>query len=300
MNPHINDITVFIISAGEDTTTACEEALANQDCTFTIKHIRDTFPMSSAFQRMPDECDTKYFIQVDSDMILKSHAIQSLYNGIKHTTFMTYMAFGQLYEEDIGISGAVKCWKSSLFKYFKFKDCRTVDRNLYRRTLWIGLRRKDMRQILGFHIARQSSFTRYLKTKSDIEKRRFLKVSHKRHDVRLLNTSIEGLPVTRHELFGALLGVLTTKERLVRSKDTSLEIQRYDELLNYLGLNQSLPEVIKLEVDIPDLKKLFYKSYREISSNYNHTKLALADMIIKIFGRKPIADSSGLLEILSR
>ena len=125
--------------------------------------------MSSAFQRMPDECNTRYFIQVDSDMILKPHAVQTLYKAISRSFFMIYMIGGQLYEEGIGISGAVKCWKSRLFKYFSFRDCRTVDRDVYRRTRRIGMRFKILDQILGTHVARQSSFTKYLKTKSDID-----------------------------------------------------------------------------------------------------------------------------------
>ncbi len=300
MKLQLIDLTVFIISVGEDTSDECEEALTNQDCIFTIKRIRDTFPMSSAFQRMPDECETKYFVQVDSDMILEPTAIQTLYNGIKRSLFMTYMVYGQLHEDGVGISGAVKCWKSWLFNYFQFRDCRTVDRDIYSRTRWFGLRYKGLDKILGLHHARLTPFTRYLKTKSDIEKRRFLKISYKRHDVQILNKSIDGLPETGSELFGAMLGVLTPRKRLVRSKDNRLEVQRYSSLMCHLGLNESLPEIRNLKVNITELKNLFYKSYKNISDNQDNRRLALAGMVVNIFSRKSNASSSEVLKILSR
>ena len=301
MPHHLNDITVFIISSGEDTTEECKEALANQDCTFTIKHIKDTFPMSRAFQRMPDECDTKYFVQVDSDMILKPYAVQALYNGVRKSLANTYMVFGQLYEEEIGDSGAVKCWKSWLFKYFKFRDFRTVDRDIYRRTRWFGLRYKDLRQTLGLHHSRQTLFTKYLKTKSDIEKRRFLKISPHKHDMKILNNSIEGLPESSNMLLGALLGVLTTNERLIRSKNMELENNRYRELLNFLGIEGDSAVVSDLNVKTEHLAKLFYKSYRDSNSDHNDkTKLAIADAVIKIFGRTSKANPPELIRILAK
>ncbi len=300
MKPLLNDVTVFMISSGEESTVDCERALMEQDCTFTIKHIKDTFPMSSAFQRMPDECDTRYFIQVDSDMILKPHAVQTLYKEISQSFFMTYMIAGQLYEEGLGISGAVKCWKSRLFKYFSFRDCRTVDRNLYRRTKLMGLRFKILDKILGDHMSRHSPYTEYLKTKSDIEKRRFLKIPPERHDLAILDRSIENLPSTSHELLGALVGALTPKERLARSKDAKLETARYNEILQYLGTNSDLAALNRHEVNRDDLNALFYKSYKETGSNHTGTKLALAEKVINIFGTAQSIDPLELLSIISR
>ncbi len=300
MKPHLDDITVFLISTGEETSTECEKALIEQDCSFTVKHIKDTFPMYRAFQRMPDECDTRYFLQVDSDMILKPHAVKTLYDGIKKSFPLTYMVLGQLYEDGIGISGAVKCWKKQLFNYFRFRDCRTVDRDIYRRTRMIGLRRKDLRQVLGIHVARNSSFTKYLKTKSDIEKRRFLKISPKRQDLALLNRCIENLPDTSYELLGALLGALTMKERLVRSKNIELETERYNEVMGFLGIEQECINISNIQADLSTLNNLFCKSYKDINDNHSNTKLELTSIVIKIFGSKSNANPSELLKIVTR
>jgi len=301
MKPHFDNITVFIISIGEDTTEECEEALKAQDCTFTIKYIKDTYPMSAAFQRMPDECDTKYFIQVDSDMILKSHAVQTLYNEIKKTPFMTYMVFGQLYEKGVGDSGAVKCWKRWLFNYLSFRDLRAVDRDVYRRTKWFGLRYKNLRNSLGLHQARETDFTRYLKTKSDVEKRRYLRITPYRHDMKLLETSVHNLPATSYELLGALFGALTSKERLLRSKDFRLENERYEDLCRFLLIDRGSVSARDRAIDKERLTKLFYGSYIDRSGDHtNITRLALAKTAISIFGNNGTADSSELIKILAR
>lgn len=300
MKPRLDDLTVFIISVGENTTSECEKALAEQDCTFNVKHIRDTFPMSSAFQRMPDECSTRYFIQVDSDMILKPNAVQTLSRAVGDSSFMFYMVGGKLYEEGLGISGAVKCWKSWLFKYISFRDCRTVDRNVYRRTRRIGMRFKILDQILGFHVARQTPYTRYLKTKSDIEKRRFLKIPPEKFDLEILNSSLENFSSKSHELLGALLGVLTMKERLKRSKDARLETSRYNEILQCLGINNDLAGADNRKINADNLKALFYKSYKDTGSNHTETKLAMAENVIRIFGIKPPISPVELLKIISR
>lgn len=300
MKPHFDDITIFIISIGEDTTDECESALQEQDCTFKIKHIKDTYPMSAAFQRIPDECDTKYFIQVDSDMILRPHAVQALYDGIRKTTFMTYMVFGQLYEEGIGDSGAVKCWKKRLFNYLSFRDFRAVDRDVYRRTKWFGLRYKNLRSTLGLHHASETDFTRYLKTKSDIEKRRYLRITPHRHDMKLLDNSIRNLPDTSNELLGALLGTLTAKERLLRSKDFRLENERYEALRKFLSIKGDSASIRNNVIDTERLTKLFYESYRNNNGDHtDRTKLALAEMVIGIFGEETGADPAELIKIMA-
>ena len=92
----LNDLTVFIISSGEETSDDCTAALKEQDCTFPIEHIRDVAPMSAAFQAMPDSCLTPYFLQVDADMILKPDAVRKLYNAIHQSPFWVYRIAGTL------------------------------------------------------------------------------------------------------------------------------------------------------------------------------------------------------------
>jgi len=78
------EVTVFVISCGENPNYLdCIGSLNNQNSYFKIKYIKNISPMAKAFQKMIDECDTKYYVQVDEDMILEKNAIETLYNSIK-------------------------------------------------------------------------------------------------------------------------------------------------------------------------------------------------------------------------
>jgi GR25 family glycosyltransferase involved in LPS biosynthesis len=76
-------LTVFIVNAGENPNYKdCINAINNQNCTFQIKFIENIAPMSKAFQKMIDDCETEYYIQVDGDMILNTNAIETIYNTL--------------------------------------------------------------------------------------------------------------------------------------------------------------------------------------------------------------------------
>lgn len=76
-------LTVFIIRSGDNPNYEdCLYSLNNQTTNFKLKEIRDIAPMSKAFQKMIDDCDTEYYIQVDEDMILDVDAIEKIYDEI--------------------------------------------------------------------------------------------------------------------------------------------------------------------------------------------------------------------------
>lgn len=77
------EITVYVISTGEPSTAECQRRLGNQDCLFQRDTIANVSPMFLAFQTMLDRCQTRYYVQVDSDMLLEPTAIRTLYEGIK-------------------------------------------------------------------------------------------------------------------------------------------------------------------------------------------------------------------------
>lgn len=293
--PKLQDLTVFIISSGEDTTAECESALKKQDCTFKIQHIRDTFPMSRAFQRMPDECQTPYFVQVDGDMILKPHAIRTLYEGARSSSFWHYVAYGQLFEEGFGVGGAVRCWKKSLFRLFQFRDCRTVDRDLYKRLRWLGLRSKNLNQVLGLHQARHSEYSQYLKTKSDVEKWRFLGRAPDAYALGVLQQALRSLPGTRFELLGACLGALTPDPRLSKSKDMGVEAQRFTTLKTLIGLEAHIaPESWNT------LITLFTAAYRDRGETLTTARKSLTDLVLKLFPGNPSTTREQLWKVVSQ
>ena len=81
----MTDLTVFIIKSGKNPNFVdCKTSIRNQNMKCAVKYITDISPMSKAFQTMVDKCDTKYFIQVDHDMILYPNAIKTLYNKMQN------------------------------------------------------------------------------------------------------------------------------------------------------------------------------------------------------------------------
>lgn len=74
-----NILTVFVISCGKNPNHEdCLKALSEQTVSFKLKHITDVSPLPVAFQKMIDDCDTKYYIEVDEDMVLYKNAIEKM------------------------------------------------------------------------------------------------------------------------------------------------------------------------------------------------------------------------------
>lgn len=228
-------LTVFVITAGEESLDDCLAALSRQTHPFESRVIADVHPMSAAFQAMPERCETRYFVQVDADMILEPHAIGTLHDAIRAAGPRTFMVSGQLYEEGFGLGGAVKCWKRSLFRFFAFRDVRTVDRDLYRRMRRWGLGRRHLDQPIGVHRPRHSAQAGWLKAKGDVEKWRFLGRPAERYALPLLDSLLSDPEAQGDRLLGALLGAMTTEPRLSRSKDLHYERLLRAEVLEAIG-----------------------------------------------------------------
>lgn len=235
-----DELTVFVISAGEDVLDDCLSSLERQTFRSRLKRIVDVYPMSAAFQAMPDRCSTKYFVQVDADMVLKPHAVEVLYERIRASGPRTYMASGPLWQEGFGVAGAVKCWKRGMFRLLRFRDVRTVDRDLYLRAGRLGLRREALTEPLGIHQAHHSPSSGFLKSKGDVEKWRFLGREPQSYALPLLNELVAGLPATRLRLLGALLGAVTDPETVRRSKDLRHERQAFDRIRSLLDVDREL------------------------------------------------------------
>ena len=74
-------LTVFIIRSGDNPNYEdCLSSLNNQSIKFNLIEIKDVAPMSKAFQKMIDNCETDYYIQVDEDMILFEDTIEKIYD----------------------------------------------------------------------------------------------------------------------------------------------------------------------------------------------------------------------------
>tara|TARA_Y200000002_G_C22597811_1_gene628165 strand:+ start:104 stop:1000 length:897 start_codon:yes stop_codon:yes gene_type:complete len=254
-------LTVFIIHTNEETLHDCLNSLSEQNCSFNTIIVNNLYPMSKAFQFMPDNCNTKYFIQLDADMIIEKNSIIRLYKIISNTNFFTYRVSGQLYEKGFGIGGHIKCWKKNIFNFFKFKDVRTVDRNFHRRVRLFGFKNKIINDFFGYHIPRHSKFSLYLKTKSDVEKWKFLNRPFNKYAKKLLDEII--YQKDNIKLNGYIFGTLTPNKYVLKSKNIFFE----RDFLNKL----------KKEFDFSDIaydSNLFneQKLYELIEKNYSNFK----------------------------
>ncbi|MBF0472856.1 MAG: hypothetical protein HQK93_03870 [Nitrospirae bacterium] len=285
----LDDLTVFVVSCAEDTMDECMDALMKQDCEFNIEHIKDVYPMSKAFQDMPDRCKTPYFIQVDADMILEPTAIRQLYETAKKTGFFKVVIYGQLFEEGFGVGGTVRLWKRHLFRFFSFNDCRTVDRNLFKRIKRFGFRLYSIDKVLGVHKPRHSDFSTYLKAKSDVEKWKFLKRPVEQYAIKLYDEIIDDISNRSVQFFGLLTGALTPKHRYIRSKDLSIEKDRFENITKMLGIENILPE-IKINMVDNSVRELFSQCYMDFNSSDIEKRRHLVKYIIKIFKNADIKE----------
>lgn len=285
MKKFLEHLSVVILSAGEESLEDCLKALNDQDCSFRIEEIKDICPMSTAFQMMHQICKTSYFIQLDADVILKPYAVSFLYERIKRSNFLCYNVSGQLYEEGFGPGGSVRCWKKYIFRIFRFRDIRTVDRDFYKRARLLGFHRKSFNEILGTHRPRHSHFSEYLKTKSDVEKWRYLKRHPDKYATGLFDSLME--EKNSCKLLGFLLGTLTSKKRLSSSKNVCIEKKRFFDIKDALGYhnNEEFSMEIKYIKDFTNLEKLFKTNYLDLNNSNRYKRKELLNLIVKVFSK---------------
>ena len=76
------ELSVFVLTVGALSFAECMKRLAAQDCRFELEVVENVAPMSRALQCMLDRCRTRFFVQVDEDMLLYPNAIRSLYRRL--------------------------------------------------------------------------------------------------------------------------------------------------------------------------------------------------------------------------
>jgi len=95
------EVTAFVLTVGEPTTLECIVALERQTHRVKIERIENVAPMDRALQAIIDRCTTKYFIQVDADMILYPDAVQRLHRFIESQPANVYQALIALHDEHL-------------------------------------------------------------------------------------------------------------------------------------------------------------------------------------------------------
>jgi len=116
------NLTVFLITSGVDLNYEdCLDALNQQTVKFTLKIIKNISPMSAAFQKMLNQCETKFYIECDSDMILYPTAIETMYNSIQDETDSSVFKCFQLLDIHLNFKiYGIKIYKYNIFKNYPY------------------------------------------------------------------------------------------------------------------------------------------------------------------------------------
>jgi hypothetical protein len=173
-----DQVTVFVTTVGAPTFEACLEHLRSQDCDVTLEIIDHVAPISAASQRMIDQCRTPFYIQVDEDMLLRPHAVRTLYERIDGSRPEVAEVVGALFDVHLErpIEG-VKIFRHAILRHYPFEnqdgcDIRQVGRleadgfEVVRRGRAAGSRMTSTSpEILGLHgtaYTARSIYERYL------------------------------------------------------------------------------------------------------------------------------------------
>jgi MoaA/NifB/PqqE/SkfB family radical SAM enzyme len=136
-----SDLTVFFITTGEAIGARAWTALHKQTCKFRLGVIKNVSPMSAAFQRMVDTCETQYFIQVDEDMVLKPTAVIELYRSIRGLPDDVFMYAYMLWDVHLvrGIFG-VKSYRRDLMRLASYHDTQSCEQDHFKQLQDAGYR----------------------------------------------------------------------------------------------------------------------------------------------------------------
>ena len=120
----LKDTTVYVSTIGDKANfDDCMGHLRAQTVGAPIEIIDHVAPMSAAFQQMLLSCRTEFYIQVDEDMILFPHALQTLRNSIGSAPTKIAMICAPLWDCDAerAIYG-IKIYRSSIVKQFPYRN----------------------------------------------------------------------------------------------------------------------------------------------------------------------------------
>ncbi len=118
------DLTVFVTTIGDEVNFLdCLSHLQRQTVRFRLETIAYIGPLSTAFQQMLDRCETPYYVQVDEDMLLFPHAIQTLFETLAAAPPATALVCAGLWDCDVAhpING-VKIYRHHIVRQFPYED----------------------------------------------------------------------------------------------------------------------------------------------------------------------------------
>ena len=163
----LNELTVFVIDYGDNPNLPdVLESLKNQTCKFKQDIVKNVCPMGAAFQEMLNRCTTKYFIQLDSDMVLNDDAVEKLYYSILESDEKTAMISFMLLDVHLAMPiVGIKIYKHEIFKKYPYDVTHpSVEMNQLERVQKDGYKFESKRPIVAEHSPKWTNeliFTRY-------------------------------------------------------------------------------------------------------------------------------------------
>ena len=123
------EVTVFLLTVGDEINLReCLDGLRSQTVTFQLEIVNHVAPLWRALQQMIERCKTPLFIEVDEDMILLPHAVESLFNQIAMAPTDVALVCGSLWDcyMEYPIHG-IKIYKHNIAKQFAFENNSSSD-----------------------------------------------------------------------------------------------------------------------------------------------------------------------------
>jgi MoaA/NifB/PqqE/SkfB family radical SAM enzyme len=131
------DTKVFLVHCREPSVDLARRKLLEADgcgTTWDLVEIENVAPMDAAFNRMLELADTDFHVQVDADMHVKPHAIESLRNAITHAPDETWQICFPIWDTLFlrSILG-IKIYRSPLARRYPYRPTRSCERDQYLR-----------------------------------------------------------------------------------------------------------------------------------------------------------------------
>ena len=122
------EVTVFVSTVGGPSFAECMAHLERQDCRFRLRVIENVAPMSAAFQRMLDECETPCYVQIDEDMLLYPQAVRMLHDRLCTAKPDVAMVAGWLWDVHLGrgIIG-VKAFRHAIVRHYPLANIQSCE-----------------------------------------------------------------------------------------------------------------------------------------------------------------------------
>jgi hypothetical protein len=124
------EVTVFVATVGAPSYAACLAHLHRQDSMFRLEIVEKVAPLSAALQVMLDRCATRFYVQVDEDMLLQPDAIRRLHQAISAAPPSVALHVAPLYDAHLrrAIHG-VKIFRHEIVRRYPFADRESCEKD---------------------------------------------------------------------------------------------------------------------------------------------------------------------------